>query len=101
MESNDKLIKALEKLYGWQYGMRNEQDFTHQLFNTFQKANDSELEKIELSFPVELEAYRLWYEAKDPVNFFKSFGLWKTLNEVNTENKTTVEKKSTDWKIRF
>jgi hypothetical protein len=43
MNSDEKLIRVIKKLYEWQYEERVESDFTHQLLSSLQKANDSEL----------------------------------------------------------
>jgi hypothetical protein len=72
-----ELSRAIEKLYRWQYGQRDPQDFTFQLFTLLQMANPEEFSKLEMAYPCEAEAYRLWYAASDPVTFFTSHGVWK------------------------
>jgi len=75
MLKNPKLVQAIQKLHEWHYMQRLEGDFTHHLFSSFQKANESEFEKLEASFPIEAQAYRLWFKATDHVEFFKSYGI--------------------------
>lgn len=73
---SDALAKAVKKLYKWQYGFRDETDFTIHLFSSFQRANEEEFKKLAESFPTEAKAYRLWNTASDPVEFFKAYSAW-------------------------
>ena len=77
MKNDQILVRAIQKLYEWQYLQREENDFTHQLYSSFQKANELEFEKLEISFPYEAQAYRLWLKTEDPVDFFSRFGVLK------------------------
>ncbi len=72
-----ELKKCVEKLYQWQYGVRDPNDFTYQLFTLLQMANSDEFAKLEKAYPCEARAYRLWYASKDPVGFFTSHDVWK------------------------
>lgn len=72
-----KLEQAIQKLYFWQYGTRDPNDFIFQLFTLFQMATPEDFEKLAVSYPDEAKAYKLWYQASDPVEFFKTHGVWK------------------------
>ena len=72
-----KLEVAIEKLYQWQYGIRDPNDFIFQLFTLLQMANSQEFAKLASSYPAETEAYKLWNQSSDPVEFFKAHGVWK------------------------
>ena len=74
---SELLKEALRKLYQWHYQFRDENDFTLSLFTSFQRANAEEFKKLAKAFPTEAQAYRLWNEAKDPIEFFKSHGIGK------------------------
>jgi hypothetical protein len=52
---------------------------------------------MELSFPIEVQAYRLWFKATDPIGFFTEFGAWK--NPIETT--AGKEKNPRSWKIKF
>lgn len=77
MSKDAELVHAVQKLYEWQYMQRSENDFTHQLYSSLQKANDSEFDRLKTAFPFEAAAYREWLRAPDPVEFFSSYGVWK------------------------
>jgi hypothetical protein len=70
------VVEAIQKLYQWQYGVRDPSDFTYQLFTLLQVANPEEFAKLAQTYPDEARAFRLWYESKDPVEFFKAHGVW-------------------------
>lgn len=72
-----RLEDAIQKLYQWQYGVRDPNDFTFQLFTLLQMASSQELEKLATAYPDEAKAFRLWNQASDPVAFFESHGVWK------------------------
>jgi hypothetical protein len=72
-----RLEEAIRKLYQWQYGIRDPKDFTFQLFTLLQMANPEEFAKLASAYPDEAKAYRLWYESRDPVEFFIAHGVWK------------------------
>ncbi len=72
-----RLEDAIRKLYQWQYGVRDSNDFTFQLFTLLQMAGTTEFEKLAGAYPDEAKAFRLWYESGDPVGFFTSHGVWK------------------------
>lgn len=75
---DDKILTAaIHKLYQWQYGQRDEGDFTIQLFTLLQKADKENAIKLTLAYPVEAKAYQLWYQASDQIEFFKAYGAWK------------------------
>jgi len=71
------LEAAIQKLYQWQYGIRDQNDFTFQLFTLLQMANPQEFSRLASSYPDEAKAYELWYQSSDPVEFFKAHGVWK------------------------
>ena len=77
MTTDKAFLNAVKKLYQWQYGQRDENDFTFKLYSLFQSANTADFEKLAASFPTEAEAYRLWNKSQDPVEFFKLHGAWK------------------------
>ena len=70
------LAIAIQKLYEWQYRQRNPEDFSFQLFTLMQVANPDEFARLALSYPAESEAYKLWYSSPDPIEFFKTHGVW-------------------------
>jgi hypothetical protein len=72
-----KIEEAIQKLYSWQYGFRDSNDFSFQLYTLMQLASPEEFDKLAQSYPDEARAYRLWYESPDPVEFFKAHGAWK------------------------
>ncbi|MBI3557686.1 MAG: hypothetical protein HY074_15605 [Deltaproteobacteria bacterium] len=72
-----RLEDAIGKLYQWQYGIRDPNDFTFQLFTLLQMASPSEFEKLATAYPDEAKAFKLWYQSSDPVEFFKNHGVWK------------------------
>ena len=70
------LADAIRKLYQWQYGVRDPQDFTFQLFTLLQMAAPHEFERLADAYPDEAKAFELWYDADDPVAFFTTHGVW-------------------------
>lgn len=75
MSFGDSLNQAIRKIHDWYYKERQENDFAHQLFSIFQKANESEFAKLAVIFPIEAQAYSLWLQAKDPIKFFNEYDL--------------------------
>ena len=71
------LEEAIKKLYQWQYGIRNSEDFTFQLFTLLQLASSEEFSKLASTYPTEAKAYEIWYKSSDPVEFFKAHGVWQ------------------------
>ena len=71
------LDEAIAKLYQWQYGVRDANDFTFQLFTLLQVASPTEFTKLASSYPAEAHAYKLWDQSSDPAEFFKAHGVWK------------------------
>src|SRR5687767_14393650 len=76
-DTMSKVEEAIEKLYQWQYGVRDPSDFTFQLYTLLQMANSHEFSKLASTYPAEAKAYELWYQSSDPMEFFKSHGVWK------------------------
>jgi len=71
------VVEAIQKLYQWQYGVRDLNDFTFQLYTLMQVSSPEEFAKLAKSYPDEAQAYRLWYNSSDPAEFFKVHGVWK------------------------
>ena len=69
----DKLKKAVERLYDWQY--RDGTSFTCQLYSLFGKADPINKIKLFIAFPEEAAAYTAWHKSDDPDVFFESHGL--------------------------
>lgn len=72
-----ELKEAIKKLYQWQHGQRDENDFDIQLFTSFQKASIVDFEKLASVYPVHAKAYTLWHESADTKALFASFGIKK------------------------
>lgn len=68
------LDKAVKELFYWQFG-NNPTNFTARLFDLMTKADLENAARLAKAFPVEAQAYLLWYHAPDANAFFKSWDL--------------------------
>lgn len=71
-ESDPEFLKAVERLYYWQYG--DPSSFYSMLYTLFQKADIDNKRKLALCFPYELMAYLNWCNSPTQDEFFKKYG---------------------------
>lgn len=67
------LDKAVKELYYWQFGS-NPTNFTSRLFELMAKADMENAARLAKAFPIEAQAFLLWYHASDQSLFFESWG---------------------------
>jgi hypothetical protein len=73
--NNEELKKAREQLYFWQYSNEGGSNFTALVYLLFQKADASNLVKLQRGFPAEAQAFREWNAAESQEACFKEWGL--------------------------
>lgn len=73
MDHDTDLRIAIERLYYWQETGSN--SFTANLYSLMGRADQTNFAKLQEAFPIEAEAYNLWYLSPDPERFFLKHGL--------------------------
>ncbi len=76
-EQSKELLEACESLYRWLY--KNGEGFEHHLFSLICKADSHERAKLQLIFPMHVQAVTLWQnETSQELFFAKTIPeLWK------------------------
>lgn len=67
---NQELEQAIRDLY---FSQRGGDSFRCQLYRLFGKADPNNRTRLALAFPVESQAYAMWYRAPDEQAFFRDW----------------------------
>lgn len=72
MLSEKELKTAIHRLLDYKSGNSN---FTAQLYQLMAKADSENKSKLQKAFPVEAQAYELWFHSENEKQFFADWGI--------------------------